>query len=227
VLSVSFLAVTIFMLNFGKFVIPSSLHIGSIDSWIQFSGSILGGTLTLFALAFTMNEQEKNREEDRKNELLPIIEVSLINRITENEIKNSIFRLNDVWTLKIENVSDNPLRNIKLIESKFYMGNSGKEIVILKNQFTDLDKSLPNIIPKNKTVLIELNLNIYEIADIKPNYYKFIYLEFDFEYYDVLIKNKHNHLSRYTLVLNQTYESFINFGYQHWTLSQSENNFVD
>lgn len=99
-LSVVFLAITYFILNFARFIIPDVLHFGSVDSWIQFAGSILGGTLTLFALAITLNEQDKKRDLEKKEreksediEHIPLLKITPLGfkETPEGRIKNIQF----------------------------------------------------------------------------------------------------------------------------------------
>jgi len=57
----------------GEFQIPSSPIVGTTDAWIGFSGSLIGGAITLFVLYLTLESQNKNKKKDTYYEHLPII----------------------------------------------------------------------------------------------------------------------------------------------------------
>lgn len=227
VLSIIFLSITYILINFAKYMIPDVLHFGSVDSWIQFSGSILGGTLTLVALAYTLNEQEKNREEDKKNQLLPIVEFNILNNVEESKKNENDFEVFKIWYLKIENVSDNPLRNIKVIRHKVFLFNSEDDLKELNLQLLNVNSLLPNIIAKNKIHYSELDLNFYEIADIESKFYQYLYIEIYFEYYDVLLKNIHHHNFDIMFRNNRKDRRSIDNGNFIWTLEKLNNTFID
>ncbi len=71
------------ILNLARHTIPIIFHIGSVDAWIGFSGSIISGIITMMALLYTIMHEAKIRDEDKiqkKIELglqfMPIIELS-------------------------------------------------------------------------------------------------------------------------------------------------------
>lgn len=155
VFAIVFLGVTYIFAAIGKYIIPKPLHFGSIDTWIQFAGSILSGTLTIIALAFTISEQEKvrkidtlNLEKKRKEEEIRKIEeleyrnppilklfvdsynsddnIDLISREIElNFDDKTNFELN--LNFELENISSTSVTNIKIIESNLFLINQNKE----------------------------------------------------------------------------------------------------
>lgn len=182
VLSLGFLAITIIMINVGKFIVPDILHIGSIDSWIQFSGSILGGTLTLFALAITLNENENIRKaeannkeiETRREELNKIEALEFSNPpILKLNVNSNIYRIKreklvkDIYNnfpekdtfefkiyLELSNTSSSSITNVEVIDFEIYNHND-----FSLGAFND-----------SRKVIINSNLDIMEINDeLKEN----------------------------------------------------------
>lgn len=45
--------------------IPKQYYIGSASDWISYSGSIIGGSMTMFALLFTINNEKTIREKEK------------------------------------------------------------------------------------------------------------------------------------------------------------------
>ena len=52
-----------------------SLKVGDTGDWIGFSGSIIGGLMTMFALVFTIQHENQNRKQERIEQLKPYIDI--------------------------------------------------------------------------------------------------------------------------------------------------------
>lgn len=68
----AFLLTIVFLAPFFTYIFcvflqtPNSDIVGTVDAWIGFSGSLLGGIITLYVLWMTIEYQNKKREEDQK-----------------------------------------------------------------------------------------------------------------------------------------------------------------
>lgn len=91
--------------------------VGSIDAWIMFAGSLLGGSMTMFALFFTISYESDTRriqseqlEISRQLSWLPFIEGTI------NYVCDSPNKVNNDQPLLIRNLSNNPLRSLRLVD---------------------------------------------------------------------------------------------------------------
>ena len=73
VIVIAFTVITYSATAFAKYIVLVEFYIGSIDAWIGFAGSILGGTITMLALIFTINHEISIRREEKRVHLLPYI----------------------------------------------------------------------------------------------------------------------------------------------------------
>lgn len=226
VMSLLFLAITYLVLTFARFVIPDVLHFGSVDSWIQFAGSILGGTLTLFALAITLFEQNKIRDEDKKNELLPFlnaeVECYLNNR---GPVKDYLY-MSGNWKLKVSNISRNPARNVKITQYKVRFYDLNNETF-----FEELDLSITSklclstsLISSSQMHDVIFNLNK---SKLPKQYFNGLKFYFEIEYYDITLKNKHLHSSTHFFRDNQTKLKYDEKGYTDWIFDGYSNDFIE
>src|SRR5690554_5765058 len=99
--------------------------VATIDAWLSFSGSLIGGSLVLIALAFTLSHEQKRREEDLVNQFLPILMINVSRNRTKQHDKTNKhigFSQHDRVFIIIENAYKNPIRDLRIIKStlKFY-----------------------------------------------------------------------------------------------------------
>lgn len=133
---IEFILATYLIINIARYLIPSIFHIGSVDAWIGFSGSIISGIITMMALLYTINHEATIREEDKKTRLneialqsIPILKIcpsvkSAINSFDfefdldnyQDAIKNN----EAVIALEISNESPYISRNLKFVEAKIF-----------------------------------------------------------------------------------------------------------
>lgn len=83
---------------------------GEESQWIGFFGSIIGGSLTLIGVWWTINRQNRNRKEDFIIMNKPIITVTSVKCRDYQACINNIFDLN----IKIRNCGKSEARNIKV-----------------------------------------------------------------------------------------------------------------
>lgn len=104
------LLIKLYELNLVKF--------GSSGDWIGFAGSIIGGAMTMFALIFTIQNEDKKRiaqkaeddnrfKEEKASSYLPIFEAKEIDKY------------NGKLELKLISVTDKPLRDFALANQEF------------------------------------------------------------------------------------------------------------
>lgn len=116
-----------FKLNSGFLV-----KVGSVSDWIQFSGSLIGGSLTLFAVifAFSLEKESRALELDRTQTPKLQLESTLtINELTGSREKSFIYYDSDSnyvttnLSLKLSNISSYPAKSFDVISCCFEIYN--------------------------------------------------------------------------------------------------------
>lgn len=132
--------------------------IGSIDTWIQFLGSLLGGSLTLIALILTFQYTDKQRNEEKTLNVMPICIGSILDQ------NKTADQLRDICRFEIFNISNNLVKDFK-IESfvvETFMNIDGshstKSYIVDPKEF---DK-VSNILPGGKKIEIKPQIPTYE-----------------------------------------------------------------
>lgn len=87
--------------------------IASEDAWLGFVGSLLGSLITMLALVYTLDQQERTRAEDKEIELLPLIAVGVIDYQENLTPLSNNLNVN----LEIINVSNNHIKDCKILFS--------------------------------------------------------------------------------------------------------------
>lgn len=168
-------------------IVPNSYHIGSINDWMAYSGSIIGGSMTMFALLFTIQYEDKKRNIlQRQNELmlkeekasiyLPIIEF--------RKTDLSIGELN----LSLYFTTEKPIRYFRLSEQKF--GESTRLNNIFKHD------EIPFLFDKNH-INITLTVDTDKIPEDLGKEEYLVTLKFD--YNDVLNLKRYSHKIEFPL----------------------------
>lgn len=95
------------------------IRIGNAETWIGFAGSIIGGSMTMFAVVFTLFYESISKKKERALDSLPIIEIKPI--FAEDSLNSKIVHGNqELWIeLVIINTSSNPARNLEIKLSKY------------------------------------------------------------------------------------------------------------
>lgn len=205
---------------------PQVVHIGSIDSWIGFAGSILSGLLVMISLVYTIKHERLIRDEDKKNELLPFLDVSIECYDTNGNLQHNIFRMDGKWILIIKNISSNAARNIKVVEliAEFYSHeteNNSEKVKINAKTEKSLSTSL---IVQNQTHDIYIHINT---SDLPSTHYSRLKIASKIEYYDLTLKNKHSHSSTLFFENKQIKRNFEENGYILWNIVSISNDFID
>lgn len=180
------------------------------EIWIPFLGTIIGGSITLFGVWWTIDNQKKQRRIDLAIQYKPVLIATLINStkipVTIPELDKStysgIFLLNigdsknkkfiEIITIKISNLgdgecyikcSDNPfIFNNKINYNEESYNNSPKmgRLLLHKNWF--------NTIARKGSIYI----NFYIFHDINEKINDTFYLSFPFESNDMFNYNHYN-----------------------------------
>lgn len=205
---------------------PQVVHIGSINTWIEFAGSIISGLLVMISLVYTIKHERLIRDEDKKNELLPFLDVSINSYDQNYNILENLLRKDGIWILIIKNVSSNAARNIKVIEllAVFYELDDESKNVEVK-MFTNSEKSLgTSVIVQNQLNNMEFHINN---EDLPVKHYSGLKLIFKIEYFDITLKNKHTHISILFYENKQIEHNFKENGYTIWNNLSVSNDFID
>ena len=122
------------------------------DSWIGFYGAIIGGTITLLGVAWTIIDQNKNREEDMKDSVKPILVANshTYEEVTgiEGQAGNRVFEC----ILEYKNVGKGVLFNPMVFNIEYSV--DGKELGKLQPTFYVNNFLNVNDVAKNSVMII-------------------------------------------------------------------------
>lgn len=131
-------------------------QIGFVDTWISFSGSIIGGAITMVALIFTVKEQQKANKINAEIQSRPYVFCQIdkysgnfkrFNSSNKNDYEGEIF-----W--KMANSSNNVAERVRIIDEKLYLEDTNG------NNDTEL---------KDLTYIEDMGISIYTV--LAENYY--------------------------------------------------------
>lgn len=185
-----------------RFLVPKVFYIGSIDAWIGFSGSILGGSLTMLALMFTIDHEKsiRNDEKSQRNYELAIQSIPLlhvvVNQTDCDKFSNNFVHRPDTSISEITDVILFPFTIINkstffatevvfksfnaYTADPFLMGFEDQEKVLIADLCSEANEkissinTLPGGYSENFTLGVKYN-NIHS---------KFIVFNLAFEYFD-------------------------------------------
>jgi len=218
------LVIDILMTNF-----PSILYIeGSKNTWIGFTGSIIAGSMTMFAVAFTIyNENQKRREELSINSI-PYINIVQKDFIDSTTAVNCVSNFNPTLVnrcpypvaLSLVNSSTHPARNVRFIKGSVILEEysnyknpfPSKPIIVIDilknlNDFLDMNQ----LLPANSTLNFDVELGLINNPGL------LISVEIEIDYFDFLkISNlKTKYKARFSFFtkndLISPFEGSINF----------------
>ena len=103
-------------------VIP---HLGDVDAWISFSGSIIGGSLTMLALIFTLHHERKVSEENERQNIRPTLFCKIKNEVLDVQcgqisLPNCVNNYDQIYW-ELNNVSSNVADHIKIVDQQTYI----------------------------------------------------------------------------------------------------------
>lgn len=171
------------------------IKIGSASTWIGFAGSIIGGSMTMFAIIFSIQYQNKTEA----NKTIPFITVDQVGiekdiegtfSVTLDKDKNDILIGRIIAIFKIKNHSNFIAKNIKLIKIVTYnyesYTNPNEAIVEINQEYSSKnDLNLEFFYPDSEHDFSFL------LEHRNPNdSYKFI-LEFQIQFFDIFDENNY------------------------------------
>ena len=105
-------------------------HIGSVDTWISFAGSIIGGSITMVALALTINYESEARKKEELRQIKPVLVGEPIyledswGRVSKEFNVNGCIEQDVQLPWMIKNVSNNIANNLSIIREYIYLYNT-------------------------------------------------------------------------------------------------------
>lgn len=189
-------------------------HLGSVDAWITFSGSIIGGSLTMLALAFTIYHERMVAEENERQSIRPTLFCKIKNELLADEYGQTSLQdcVNnyDFIRWEMSNVSENIADHIRIVDQQTYIRNeNGDEEIdgnlLLENRgisiMTVLNQDHISLEPKGSTMFqTNFGLETLEDGTFKTgNAFDFVYA-ITIEYTDV--KGIGVYKSKFTIHLN-------------------------
>ncbi|MHC1734068.1 MAG: hypothetical protein AB9921_00090 [Erysipelotrichaceae bacterium] len=134
----------------------SKFRVGDAESWIQFSGAIIGGSMTLFAVVFSLRHNEILYEKQKSDAIKPIFSFSPTLKNEGSELIQTLTDFDSNFRIELEalNISNNPaldfkitdiVRKVKDKEFSLEASNYENEMDdIVKNEHGDKEKILGN-----------------------------------------------------------------------------------
>lgn len=101
--------------------------IGSVDTWISFAGSIIGGSITMIALYFTIKQEHIMIKKNTELSVMPSIYCELQNNIISNNTNDKELVIDDCinnWGFinwDMINSSDNLANNVRIVDQFYYL----------------------------------------------------------------------------------------------------------
>lgn len=171
------------------FMAPEMIPLGHIDDWISFLGAVLGGFITIFAVAITIRHQERIakealEEEKKKYELLALQQkrdekiklFPYVAMVLKDDSSSQV----DFLRIHIRNISNNSIRNLKLTNVSFE-----------HHAFWLSEKAfVPSFLPQGSQV--EINVPMYSKRQFESSNEQF-QIMFFFEYYDLLLNGPYKY----------------------------------
>lgn len=198
--------------SFAKNIVPVEFYIGSIDAWIGFAGSILGGTITMLALVFTIDHENKLRKVEnsaRERELALQSIPTIVLQITNYGIQQSGGKLfsytsrfyidhnEDIYFVlpfQLRNLSKYVARELNFRKFRifsgdgFVMGLNPEAKRLVKNIAQEINDNILNseILPGEYSIPLDVEF------EYKPVENELIEIEAELEFSDYLNVIKHN-----------------------------------
>ncbi|MHC1734166.1 MAG: hypothetical protein AB9921_00630 [Erysipelotrichaceae bacterium] len=154
------------------------LTVGDAKTWIGFSGSIIGGAMTLFAVVFTINHDKSAREkeiirsekllvDEKAQRLMPVIEIYPLRENDELFSKKMHGEDGLSFIFVISNLSENHAReiNIQAVEYIAYYGRAKK--IDLSNELFSKPKSIKLLASMRKSEF-HIGLSSYKLDKLFP-----------------------------------------------------------
>lgn len=142
-----------------------SAFVGNEDNWLLFSGSVLGGSITLIGITITLNHSDRIREDDKALSVMPICILS-----TPLPLKNP-HSIQTLISLKILNATKNLMKDVSIIkcDAVFYKSEDYEQVYKMYSAKEKDILKISNIIKPNEE--INFQSNCIEIENLEISEY--------------------------------------------------------
>lgn len=168
------------------------------EVWLGFIGAILGGLFTMLGVLLSLAYSEKSREDEYLNRIIPFIKACK---------NNDIFRKGNFEPIIIQNISDHPLTNFRVVSvgCKF----KDEDIYINENDFSTV-----NFLPKGESFILGFKNSPLDFEDFK-SLEGFEYCEFNIEcnFDDYLNKRTYSHYFDFSIHSSLPSDNYLNESY--------------
>ena len=208
--------VIILIIQLVKFML---VPIGDAKTWIGFSGSIVGGAMTLFAVIFTINHDKSAREKETKRSekllideksqrLMPVIEI-VERKDGELLFAKKLYGDNDLsYFFEILNVSENHAREINIQSVEYTAYDDQKKKVNLTENLFSTTKTI-KILPSKRKNEFYVGLASSSNDLLYPNIFNqsevSIILTIRITLYDIHKISQHSFITKVTGTLHENY----------------------
>lgn len=173
-------------------IIVIFLNYKLFENWLGFIGSILGGLFTMLGVIITLAHNEETRNDNYSKQIIPFI------KAYKNE---TIFIKNTFQPIRIENISQYPLVNLKIESIGCYFND---EYIPISTEYIKISSSLPS---GECFDLVFTNFPM-EFKDIQENDY--LEINMDLSFYDFMNEICYSHYIDFSVVRNCEYMTFEN-----------------
>lgn len=165
------------------------------ETWIGFAGALIGGSLTMIAVAFTISNENKQRRNEIAIHSIPNIKVNIkdVCRVMYKD-KKTILRHH----IYIKNESDNIAQNLKVNVFKAYtedFASDGKIVKTFLNEGNDVSTNFSNSDIKNIVFMKDDSIQIPFQIELPQDFEqqdKNIKIDLTLEFSDVLDVFRYN-----------------------------------
>lgn len=183
---------------------------GSRDAWIGFAGSLIGGSMTMFAVIFTMQHDRKLRKQDYIHKVRPFLVFELV--VKNNYIRELEFHdldLLDSIDVSVRNVSENILKDFRIIEIKRRRQSNDSELLEIESDYDsqtiDTDGVI-DIIASKESKPISLLFQHFELDKLTTHKSDHITLDISCKYTDAFDHRTYNQ-SLYIKICQYVYQN--------------------
>lgn len=190
----------------------SMIKVGDANTWIAFAGSMLSGSLVMFAVVFTLQYEKKLKDQEFNLMSIPLIEFEL-SKPDEYEYKRS-----EIIKLYIKNIGNNHIRNLKITEMKSDIRYQSKESDYDNGSLGELEiehmvnpKDGVSVLPNNKCHEVCIRFNDPRGLLITEDV-SYLLLMTEIKYWNILLRKEFKFRSTVKLkVLRKNDEMYLKY----------------
>jgi hypothetical protein len=189
------------------------VRIGSIDAWISFSGSIIGGVMVMFALVFTIQVEQENRrveKEDRDIDYalrsIPILVANYSFNTDDcrhyscKKLEDEKYELHVHTSMIISNISEYLAKNliIKRFNIQYFSSILEDKPLYTLNLLNYTSKNDKKVVPQNMNVEYDFSY-MFEVEDLSK-----MLVSIEVHYSDSLGKIQHEFIGTSEILIQVT-----------------------